>query len=103
VTTWPLVPFADEVARLLKQRGMSIRALATAAGVTPSHLSRVLARSDYKTPSVDLMRRVGAALGVPPETFPEYRQGVVVQRIREDPDLRDRLFQDLTSVTAPPA
>jgi transcriptional regulator with XRE-family HTH domain len=102
LSVWPLVPFADVVIRLLQERGMSIRALAREAGVTASHLSRVLARSDYKTPSVDLMRRVGAVLDVPPETFPEYRQGVLIQRVREDPELRDRLFQELSSATGPP-
>lgn len=89
-------PFVEEVPRLLKERGMSIRALAREAGVTNAHLSRVLRHANYKAPSVELARRVSAALGLPPDYFPEFREGTVVDAIRSNPALRDRLFNRLS-------
>lgn len=94
---WSDVPFVDEVPRLLSERGMSLRSLAAAAQVEPSHLSRVLRRERYKSPSGDLARRVALALGLRPDYFPEYREAVVVERIRKDPALRDRLFRRVGS------
>jgi len=85
-------PFVVELPRLLEQRHLSIRALARQAGVTDAHLSRVLRRADYKTPSGDLTRRVAVALGLPEDYFPEYREAFVIDTIRNDPELRDRLY-----------
>ena len=44
-------PFIDEVPRMLKERNLSLRALARKTGVTDSHLSRVLRLANYKSPS----------------------------------------------------
>jgi transcriptional regulator with XRE-family HTH domain len=90
-------PFVAEVLRLLDENSMSQRALARAIGMSSSHLSRVLRRVDYKTPSIDLMERVAAALGVSPEEFPEFREASVIAEVRVDPALRDALFEQLTS------
>jgi len=84
--------FADELPRLLEERGLSIRTVARAAGVTGAHLSRVLRGVNYKTVSPDLARRVALALDLPEDYFPEQREGVVIQRIRNDPKLRDELY-----------
>jgi transcriptional regulator with XRE-family HTH domain len=89
-------PFTEEVPRLLGERGMSIRALAAAVGVSDSHLSRVLRRADYKTPSTDLAKRVAEALGMPGDYFPEYREAFVIERIRSDARLRNDLYARLT-------
>jgi transcriptional regulator with XRE-family HTH domain len=85
----------DEVPSLLRERELSIRALARRVGVTDADLSRVLREVSYKTPSADLARRVAVALDLPPDYFPEYREGVVVERVRRDAKLRDRLYDDL--------
>ncbi len=61
----------------------------------PSHLSRVLRRANYKTPSKDLTSRVAKALGLPRDYFPEYRQALVLERVRADGRLRDRLYEEL--------
>jgi hypothetical protein len=53
-------PFVEEVPRLLRERGLSIRALAREVGVTDGHLSRVLRRVNYKTPGPELARRARA-------------------------------------------
>lgn len=89
-------PFVDKVPRLLRERGLSIRALARAVGVTDSHLSRVMRHANYKTPGPELARRVATALGLPPDYFPEYRKGFVLERIRTDAVLRDELYAKLT-------
>lgn len=89
--------FAEEVPRILRERGLSIRALARAADVTDAHLSRVLRGVNYKTASPDLARRVALALDLPEDYFPEYREGIVIERIRHDPRLRDRLYQEFSA------
>ena len=88
-------PFVDELPRLLAEREMSLRALAREVGVTDAHLSRVLRRVEYKTPSADLARRVAVALGLPPDYFPEFREGFVIDWIRSDRALRDELYDRL--------
>jgi transcriptional regulator with XRE-family HTH domain len=88
-------PFTQELPRLLKERQMSIRTLATTIGISDSHLSRVLRRADYKTPSPDLTRRVALALGLPSDYFREFREAYVIDRIKTDPKLLNRLYSRL--------
>ncbi len=89
-------PFVEELRRLLDERVLSLRELAQLVGVNPSHLSRVMRRADYKSPSADLVRRVASVLDLPPDYFPEFRQAVVQERINNDPKLRDELYDRLT-------
>jgi transcriptional regulator with XRE-family HTH domain len=88
-------PFTEELPRLLEEREMSVRALAATIGISDSHLSRVLRRSDYKTPSSDLTRRVALSLGLPPDYFPEFREAYVVEQVKSDPKLRNELYSRL--------
>ena len=88
--------FADEVPRLLEERGWSIRHLAIEAGVERGYLWKVIRRRGYKTPSVRLAQAVADALGLPLDYFPEYREGVVVERVRRDGRLRDDVFDRLS-------
>jgi transcriptional regulator with XRE-family HTH domain len=85
----------EELPELVRARGLSLRKLAQRADVNPSHLSRVLRRANYKTPSGELVRRVALALDLPHDYFPEYRASVVVQRINESEELRDELYDRL--------
>jgi transcriptional regulator with XRE-family HTH domain len=87
----------EELPEILEARGLSIRAVALSAGVSPSHLGRVLRQSDYKTPSVDLCQRVAHALDLPDDYWPEYRERVVVDRVRSDPVLREELYDRLAA------
>jgi transcriptional regulator with XRE-family HTH domain len=87
--------FVVEVPTLLRERGWSIRELARRAGVTDAHLSRVLRRASYKTPSGDLASRVASAFGLPVDYFPEFREAYVVEALRKDPQLRDDLYRKL--------
>ena len=92
---WTNTPFVDEVPKLLAERGMSVRALALAAGVSQPHLSRVLRRADYKTPSLELCRAVARALDLPEDYFPEFREAAVIAATRADSSRRDRWYRQL--------
>jgi transcriptional regulator with XRE-family HTH domain len=85
--------FADEVSRLLKDRGMSATALAERAGLSQSHLSRLLRHADYKkTPSRVLTRSVARALDLPDDYFREYREAYVVEQIHKSARVSDELY-----------
>jgi transcriptional regulator with XRE-family HTH domain len=88
-------PFVEELPRLLREREMSVRALARETGVTDAHLSRVLRQVSYKTPSPDLARRVALALDLPEDYFAEFRAGFVVDAVRRNGRLRDELYDRL--------
>ncbi len=72
---------------------MSLRSLARDAEVNPAHLSRVLRGRESKATSTDLARRVAEALDLPADYFPEYREGLLIERVKTDPALRDRLYR----------
>lgn len=88
-------PFPEELSRLLLERGMSQRTLATQIGVSSSHLSRVSRRRDSKTPSMDLMRKVAWALGLDEGHFVEARIALIVERLESDKVFRDRTYRSL--------
>ena len=86
-------PFAKEVPRLLKERNMSLRALARESGVSDAHLSRLIRGVGYRSaPSGDLAARVAHALGLPVGYFKEYRERVVIDAVKRDARLREELF-----------
>ncbi len=89
-------PFADEVRRLLAERKMSVSALAARAGVSQPHLSRLLRRADYKkTPSLKIARSVALALDLPRDYFVEFREAMLIEKIRTSPRIRDKLYDSL--------
>lgn len=88
-------PFADEVPRLLKERGWSIRRLALEAGVERGYLWKVIHRRRHKTPSARMAESVAAALGLPPDYFPEYRESIVIDSVKRDSKARDEAFDRL--------
>lgn len=90
-------PLADELPRLLEERGITLRSLARAIGVDHGHLSRIMRHQRGKTAGPELARRVAEAFDLPPDFFPEYREAIVVQRVRRDADLRDELYRRLIS------
>ncbi len=75
---------------------MSIRAMAKEIGISDSHLSRVIRKANYKTPSPDLTKRVAVALGLAPDYFPEFREAYVLERVKADAKLRNELYARLT-------
>jgi len=72
-----------------------VSALAREAEVTQPYLSRVLRQKNYKTPSADLARRCAIALDLPEDYFPEYRLNFIVEQLRGDAELRDKLYRRL--------
>ena len=89
-------PFAEELPRLLAERGLSQRKLAQLIDLNPSHLSRVLRGADRTRPSTDLMRRIARALDLPAGYFPELREADVIGRLKTDPALRDELYDRIS-------
>lgn len=87
--------FVDELPELLREKGLSIREIAGRAKVSPSHLNRVLREVDYKTPSGELTRRIAVELDLPPDYWPEYREAVVIEQLRADPEFRDEVYRRL--------
>jgi transcriptional regulator with XRE-family HTH domain len=85
--------FVQELPRLLAERRLSQRKLAQLIDLNPSHLSRVLRGADQTRPSVELIRRIADALDLPAGYFPELREAAVIQRLRQDPGLRDVLYK----------
>jgi transcriptional regulator with XRE-family HTH domain len=89
-------PFLEELPEILRERRMTQRDLARRAGVSQSHLSRLLRGTDYKTrASVSLIEAVSAALALPSDYWPEVREQYVIGKIRDDAALRDRLYGQL--------
>jgi transcriptional regulator with XRE-family HTH domain len=91
-------PFIEELPNLLNQRRLSLRALARQAGVTDAHLSRLLRGIGYRTkPSANLAHRVALALELPPDYFREYREALVIEQVKNNPQLREELYDRLTT------
>jgi transcriptional regulator with XRE-family HTH domain len=89
-------PFAEEVEQMRSERGLSVRALANAAGVSQPYLWRLLRQVDYKKrPSRELARAVAKALDLPEDYFAEFREAVVVEKVRTSPRFRDHLYDSL--------
>jgi transcriptional regulator with XRE-family HTH domain len=89
-------PLADELPRLLREKGLTLRGLARVAGVNHSHLSRMIRHDRGQRPSADLAERIAEALDLPRGFFPESREAVVVEEVRRNGDLRDELYDRLT-------
>lgn len=88
-------PLAEELPSLLAERDLSLRGLAERVGVTHSHLSRATRGANGKTVGGDLAGRIAVALDLPADYFPEYREAAVIEHLRSDPALRDRLYRRL--------
>jgi hypothetical protein len=69
-----------------------MRRLATEAGIEPTYLWKVLRRRGYKTAGTRIAERAAIALGLPADYFPEYREGVVIERMKSNPRVRDELY-----------
>ncbi|NUT54882.1 MAG: helix-turn-helix transcriptional regulator [Thermoleophilia bacterium] len=85
--------FSEAVHDLLRDRGWTQKRLARAACVDPGFLSRVL--HGHCPPSPELAARVEDAFELPCDFFPERREHAVIQAIRRDPVLRDRIYERL--------
>lgn len=95
-------PVAEALPKLLAEREMSVRALAKAIGVDQSYLSRILGTGDPKQErraSAEVAALIAEALGLPEDYFPEYREATVIEAVRSDGRLRDRICDALRRLT----
>lgn len=93
---WSNSPVADELPRLLAERGLSVRELGRRTGIDHGHISRIVHQQRGKVASGDLAGRIAVELGLPADYFPEYRRAAVVAAIDEDPALLDRLYHEIS-------
>jgi plasmid maintenance system antidote protein VapI len=84
--------FRDAVGELMDERGWCQRDLSAAVGVDPAHISRLLKSGSRLRATPQLMMRVARAFEVDPEYFVEYREWCVLEAVRRNPSLRERLF-----------
>jgi transcriptional regulator with XRE-family HTH domain len=94
-TRYSTLSFAEELPLLLSERQLSLRALATRLDLDHSFLSRAMRAADGKVLTLELVRRVAAELSIPADYFAEVREALVVEKVRSDGALRDRLYSDL--------
>jgi|GEM_PF-6815860 len=88
-------PFAEELPMLLDERQVSLRSMATRLELDHSFLSRAVRGADGKVLTLELIHRIAAELSIPPDHFVEVREALVIEKIRSDGALRDRLHSDL--------
>jgi transcriptional regulator with XRE-family HTH domain len=85
---------AEILPGLLAERGISLRALSAAIGVSPSHLSRALRGEEGKHISLDAVVAIAEHLSVPASLFREYRVERAVGLVRADLALANRIFEE---------
>jgi transcriptional regulator with XRE-family HTH domain len=87
----------DAVHRLLEaqKQPRSLRSLALELDLPVSYLSRAIRGVDGKRASPQLLGRLADTLGVAPHWFAAVREAEVVEAIKRDGELRDRLFGEL--------
>lgn len=85
--------FGEELRELLDQRSISLRTFAKAVGVPQPYLSRTL--TGERPPSMKLLTGAADELGLRPDHFAEYRRQVVIEAIKADGKLRDRIYDQL--------
>ena len=85
----------DQLPALMQARGLSMNRLARLVGVSQSHLSRAVRSADRKSVSGELAERIAKAMELPDDWFPETRRERVLERVRSDPALWERLYDDL--------
>jgi transcriptional regulator with XRE-family HTH domain len=91
VSDVPSERFGSAVARLMRERGLSYRALARATGLSAGYLNH-LVQGTRPAPSDEVFERIAAALGVEAPRFTEYRLRRVVERLAARAELVDRLY-----------
>jgi transcriptional regulator with XRE-family HTH domain len=86
-------PFPEELPRLLKGKGLTLRGLAReVGGIDHAYLSRML--SGKTAVNVRHAERVALVLGLASDYFPEVREAAVIAAIRSNPRLRDAIYFD---------
>jgi transcriptional regulator with XRE-family HTH domain len=94
-------PFTAALPQLLHERGLSLRELSRRLGMDATYLSRV--RRGQKRLPDDLPKRVAVALGLPEDYFPEAREALIVDAVRRQPELRERVYRTVSQTRPVPS
>ncbi len=86
--------FGAALARLMAERGLSYRQLASRTGLSGGYLNH-LVHGNRPVPANEVIANVAKALDVPPETFRDYRMRVVWEALRARPEMVERLYREL--------
>ena len=86
--------FGATVQRLMDERGVTYRQLASSTGLSAGYLNH-LVHGNRPVPSNDVVQTLASALDVEPEHFREYRLRVITDRLEQMPELIDRLYKRL--------
>ena len=88
------VPFDPGLRRLMADRGISYRRLAGATGLSAGYVNH-LAHGNRPAPADDVIERIAAVLGVPPDRFLEYRVRRIGEALMRDAARADRVYRDV--------
>jgi transcriptional regulator with XRE-family HTH domain len=86
--------FRTLLPEMLRERGLSYRQFAKEIDFEQAYLSRTI--NGERSPSKKFLEAVSRALSLPDDYFPEYRQHVVIEAIKKDARLRDKIYDSLT-------
>lgn len=86
---------AEVLPAMLRDHGTSLRALAAAIDISPSHLSRALRGEEGKRLSLEAFEAIAAELEVDPSFFREYRTELAVAGVRARVELANLVFDRL--------
>jgi transcriptional regulator with XRE-family HTH domain len=80
-----------------RREKLTLSGLASQVGVHRAHLWRIVhgEGKERKPVSPELCRKIALALNLPEDYFPEAREDAVMKAVREDPDLRDQIYDSL--------
>jgi transcriptional regulator with XRE-family HTH domain len=88
------VRFDPGLERLMREAGVSYRALADRTGLSAGYLNH-LAHGNRPVPSDDVIKRIARAVGVKPDRFVEYRIRRIADVLQRKPETTDRVFEEL--------
>jgi transcriptional regulator with XRE-family HTH domain len=86
--------FGATVQRLMDERGVTYRQLATRTGLSAGYLNH-LVHGNRPVPSNEVVSTLADALEVEPEHFREYRLRMITEQLEAMPALIDRLYRQL--------
>jgi transcriptional regulator with XRE-family HTH domain len=86
---------------LFQEQNWTQRQVAKELDLDPSFLSKALRGASYKRLSPDVIAQISQLAGLPADHFPEVREHVVIEAVRADDELRDRLYDELNLSSSP--
>lgn len=87
--------FSEAAQEFLAEHGWSESEAARRIGLDRSFFHKALHSQDYKRLAPEHIAALSEAAGLPRDYFPEVREAAVLEAVRADPELRDRLFEEL--------